>query len=72
MVNNRVMEVIQFYMDDEIREELHNKYAPCSNDYFLKKYCEEDTEFVSLLLDEFGIDIDDLEANVSRETMKGE
>ena len=49
-------------MDDEIREEVHFKYAPCSNDYFLKKYCEKDTEFASLLLEEFGIDVDDLEA----------
>ena len=26
------------YMDDEIREELHNKLAPCSNEEFLEAY----------------------------------
>ncbi len=62
MVSNRVMEVIQYYMDNEIREELHRKYAPCSNDYFLKKYCEKDTDFASILFEEFNINVDDLEA----------
>ena len=62
MINNKVMEVLQMYMDDEIREEIHQKYAPCSNDLFIKKYCEEDTEFIRFVLDEFGFDIDDLEA----------
>lgn len=62
MVENKIMEVLQMYMDDEIREEIHYKYAPCSNDFFLKKYCEEDTEFTRFLLEEFKIDINDLEA----------
>lgn len=36
MIDNKLMEVLSMYMDDEIREETHFKYAPCSNEYFLK------------------------------------
>jgi hypothetical protein len=33
-------EIIENLMDDEIREELHAEYAPCTNQFFLDKYLE--------------------------------
>lgn len=31
-------------MDDQIREELHNELAPCSNLEFLEAYCKKHKE----------------------------
>jgi len=31
-------------MDDDIREELHNELAPCSNEEFFKTYCARHRE----------------------------
>lgn len=66
-VTDNTMEAIATYMDDEIREEVHFKYAPCTNEYFLKQYyltalknsSEHATEFGEILGNEFDIDIDD-------------
>ena len=38
MINRFNWEVIASYMDDEIREKLHFKLAPCSNEEFLVEY----------------------------------
>lgn len=54
-INNETMENICTYMDDDIREELHFKLAPCSNRTFLEEYCERDPEFTELLKKEFDI-----------------
>ena len=43
-------------MDDEIREELHNKLAPTTNEIFLTEYLNRDPSFYDLLKSEFGID----------------
>ena len=32
-------EVAQFYMDDELREQVHQELAPCSNQTFYDAYC---------------------------------
>ncbi len=32
-------------MDDEIREMLHFELAPCTQEEFIEKYCEYDSEF---------------------------
>ena len=39
-------EVIESYMDDEIRERLHSELAPCTEQEFFDRYIEEDTEFM--------------------------
>ena len=54
-ISNEIMENICTYMNDDIREELHFKLAPCSNRTFLKAYCERDPEFTELLKKEFDI-----------------
>ena len=54
-ISNETMENICAYMNDEIREELHSKLAPCSNRTFLKAYCKRDPEFEALLKNEFDI-----------------
>ena len=54
-ISNETMENICTYMDDDIREELHFKLAPCSNRTFLKAYCKRDPGFEELLKNEFDI-----------------
>lgn len=66
-ITDSTMEVIASYMDDEIREQVHFKYVPCTNEYFLKQYYlmalrnseELAKEFGEILGEEFSIDIDD-------------
>lgn len=55
MVENRVMDAIAVLMDDELREKVHYELAPCTNEDFLKRYCELDSNFESILNEEFGI-----------------
>lgn len=45
------------YMDDDIRERVHNELAPCTNKEFLDRYLELDEDFTDLLYSEFSIDI---------------
>lgn len=54
-LEKEVMDVIVTYMDDEIREQVHAELAPCTNDEFVKRYCELDEEFEELLYNEFGL-----------------
>ena len=54
-ISNETMGNICTYMNDDIREELHFKLAPCSNRTFLEEYCKRDTEFTELLKNEFDI-----------------
>ena len=56
-LNQKLMNAIASYMDDEIREELHNEIAPCEPEEFLKKYMERDPDFEELLESEFGIEL---------------
>ena len=48
------MRVIASYMDDDIREQLHSKLAPCSNEKFLKAYIKRDRSILPILRNEFG------------------
>lgn len=57
MVDNKIMDAIAVLMDDEIREKVHFELAPCSNEEFLKRYCELDPRFASVLGSEFGIEL---------------
>lgn len=53
-----LMDTIATYMDDEKREQVHNEIAPCSPEYFLKRYCKLDDNFENLLKEEFSIELD--------------
>ena len=44
-------------MNDEIREDLHFKMAPCEPEEFLKAYVERDPDFEELLRSEFSIEM---------------
>nr|DAW42113.1 MAG TPA: hypothetical protein [Caudoviricetes sp.] len=44
-------------MNDEIREYLNYKLAPCSNELFLKEYVKSDPMFENVLKDEFSIEL---------------
>lgn len=54
-ISNETMDTIASYMNDDIREELHFKLAPCDNRTFLKAYYKRDPEFMELLKNEFDI-----------------
>lgn len=58
-ITNSTMEVIASYMEDEIREELNFKMAPCTNEEFLKAYVEIVPEFSELLENEFSIELEE-------------
>ena len=47
------------YMDDDIREDIHFRFAPCEPEFFLREYCKRDTEFENLLWLEFGLEMED-------------
>lgn len=52
-ITNDDMRNIAEYMDDEIREELHGKLAPCSNEEFLQAYIGRDPDILDILRNEF-------------------
>ena len=52
------LDVIAKYMNDEIREDLHFRFAPCEPDSFLREYVKRDPEFEKLLYDEFRIEME--------------
>lgn len=56
-LTQKEMDTIASYMDDEIREDLHDEIAPCEPEEFLKKYVERDPDFEELLKNEFSIEL---------------
>lgn len=68
-IDDLTMENIATYMNDEVREKVHLKEAPCSNEHFLVAYYEElqagefekQSEFYDLLLNEFNINIEEFQ-----------
>lgn len=40
IINNGFYDAAVVLMDDEIREDLHNKLAPCTEEEFLEAYIE--------------------------------
>ena len=50
-----LMGTIASYMNDEIREDLHQELAPCEPEEFLNRYLELDPDFEELLENEFNI-----------------
>lgn len=69
IIDDLTMENIATYMDDDIRERVHLKEVPCSNEHFLVAYYEElqagefekQSEFYDLLLNEFNINIEEFQ-----------
>ena len=51
------LDIISCYMDDEIREDVAFKLAPCTPEAFLRAYVEEDESFKELLEIEFSIEL---------------
>lgn len=60
IIDNKLMETISTYMEDDIRESIHFNLAPCSNEDFLKAYCKADPDFSILLWSEFRIDMEEM------------
>ena len=51
------LDIIASYMDDEIREDIEFKLAPCTPEAFLRAYVEEDESFAEILEIEFSIEL---------------
>lgn len=70
-IDDLTIENIATYMDDEVREKVHLKEAPCSNEHFLVAYYEElqagEQYIFDILLYEFDINIKELQ-NIERVT----
>lgn len=54
------MDDIAIYMDDDIREQVHNELAPCAPEEFLRRYVELSPNFKKFLEMEFHIESDEL------------
>lgn len=52
-INNDDMCNIASYMNDETRELLHSKLAPCSHEKFITEYLKMDPDFIDVLKSEF-------------------
>ena len=57
LITNDEMELLTSYMNDEIREEVHFKFAPCSNELFLREYLKRDSESLKGIMAEIGIEV---------------
>ena len=63
IVSDEKMAIIATYMDDEIRERVHNEVAPCTNEVFLMRYydtIEEKEDFEEMLYTEFNVQMTDI------------
>lgn len=58
------MDNIATYMDDDIREDLHCKLAPCEPELFLQEYIKRDPKFERLLWEEFGIEMEEYDESI--------
>lgn len=61
-IDQKTMDTIASYMDDDIRETVHFELAPCTPKEFLCRYLDLDPDFTQLLESEFSIDADELTA----------
>lgn len=57
VIADNTMSAITTLMNDDIREAVHGKMAPCTNHEFLKEYCKQESSFADVLKNEFGIEI---------------
>lgn len=56
-ISDDLMDRIAIYMYDDIREKVHAKFAPCSNEKFLEEYINIDLGFIDVLYNEFSIEL---------------
>mgnify|MGYP001859163017 CR=1 FL=1 len=57
-IDQKTMDAIAVYMDNDKRERVHFELAPCEPEEFLKRYLELDPEFKDILETEFSIELD--------------
>lgn len=57
VITDNTMSAIATLMNDDTREVVHRKMAPCTNHEFLKEYCKQEPSFADVLKDEFGIEL---------------
>lgn len=55
-ITDQQMQIIASYMQDDIREDLHFKLAPCDHETFIKEYLKRDPGFSDLLQNEFNLE----------------
>lgn len=58
-LSQKTLDNIATYMDDDIREDLHFRLAPCEPKVFLQEYCKRDIGFTNVLKTEFGIEMEE-------------
>ena len=56
-IDQKTMDAIAVYMDNDKREQVHSELAPCDPEEFLKRYLELDPDFENVLKSEFSIDL---------------
>lgn len=56
-IEQKTMDAIAVYMDDDKREQVHFELAPCEPEEFLKRYLELDPDFEDVLKSEFSIEL---------------
>lgn len=56
-ITEKILENVSYYMDNDIREQVHFELAPCKPVEFLKRYIELDPRFKNVLKLEFNINI---------------
>lgn len=56
-IDQKTMDAIAVYMDNDKRERVHFELAPCEPEEFLKRYLELDPDFDNVLKLEFSIDL---------------
>lgn len=68
-VSGELMDEIEEYMNEDIREAVYYDNVPCSNERFLIEYCKRDSDFKEFLFEIFNVDLEevniDLEDNTS-------
>lgn len=56
---NKNWDAIVNLMDDDIREKVHFERAPCTEEAFLQRYLQLDSDFENILQTEFGIEMEE-------------
>ena len=57
VITDNTMSAIVALMNDNTREIVHRKLAPCTNYEFLKEYCKQEPSFANVLENEFSIEL---------------
>lgn len=56
-LDQKLLDTIGTYMDDDKREQVHFELAPCEPEEFLNRYMELDPDFEDVLKSEFSIEL---------------